>query len=61
MLVRALKLAKALEAHRYMPHVDALAKELNCHKRTVYRDLAALEEAHWPTPMRTTDWDQEKA
>lgn len=61
MLVRTLRLAKTLEGRRYMPGVAWLARELGCHPRTLYRDLAALQEAHWPVPMRSTEWDQEKA
>jgi predicted DNA-binding transcriptional regulator YafY len=57
MLVRALRLATYLRGRRYMPRVPDIARELGCDKRTVYRDINALEEAHWPLPMRTTKWD----
>lgn len=49
-LVRALRLARALQGRRYRPAVDVLAAQLQVTTRTVYRDLAALQEAHYRVP-----------
>ena len=33
--------------------------ELEVDRRTVYRDLAALEAAHWPLPPRPRGWSMD--
>lgn len=54
-LVRVLWLARAIQGLRCMPKIEGLARELGVHRRTIYRDLAALEEAGWPLPARGMD------
>lgn len=53
--IRLVTLIRLLNRHRYMPPVPDLAKALDVHVRTVYRDLNALEAAYWPLPMRLRD------
>jgi hypothetical protein len=45
---------------RCMPEIEVMAAEMGVCVRTLYRDLAALEEAGWPLPMRRSD-DREAA
>ena len=47
-LARQWKIFQTLVASRYGKSVRALAKNLDCHQRTVYRDLEALEAAGFP-------------
>lgn len=49
-LARALRLARYLHGRRYRPEVTILATQLQVTTRTVYRDLAALQEAHYRVP-----------
>ena len=53
--MRALTLARQIEGLRYLPSINELAHAFNVHRRTVIRDLAALEEAGWPVPARRLD------
>ena len=39
------------EAH-VMPNLQTLAADLGVSRRTVYRDLQALQAAGWPLPRR---------
>lgn len=54
-LVRALVLARRIDGLRNLPSIKELAHALNVHSRTVYRDLAALEEAGYLVPPRRMD------
>ena len=47
-LARQWKIFQTLVTSRYGKSVSDLAKNLDCHQRTVYRDLHALEEAGFP-------------
>jgi predicted DNA-binding transcriptional regulator YafY len=47
-LSRQWKIFQTLVISRYGKSVSDLAKDLDCHKRTVYRDLNALEAAGFP-------------
>ncbi len=47
-LARQWKIFQTLVTSRYGKSVSDLAKNLDCHQRTVYRDLNALEEAGFP-------------
>ena len=47
-LARQWKIFQKLVTSRYGKSVSDLAKDLDCHQRTVYRDLHALEEAGFP-------------
>jgi predicted DNA-binding transcriptional regulator YafY len=47
-LARQWKIFQTLVTSRYGKSVSALAKGLDCHQRTVYRDLNALEAAGFP-------------
>jgi predicted DNA-binding transcriptional regulator YafY len=47
-VVRQWKLLRTLDAHRHGATVDDLAKELNVTKRTIWRDMAALQEVGFP-------------
>jgi len=47
-LARQWKIFQTLVTSRYGKSVSDLAKNLDCHQRTVYRDLRALEEAGFP-------------
>lgn len=47
-LSRQWKIFQTLVASRYGKSVSDLARDLDCHKRTVYRDLSALEAAGFP-------------
>ncbi len=47
-LARQWKIFQTLVSSRYGKSVADLAKDLDCHQRTVYRDLHALEEAGFP-------------
>jgi predicted DNA-binding transcriptional regulator YafY len=47
-LARQWKIFQTLVNSRYGKSVAALAEELDCHQRTVYRDLDALEAAGFP-------------
>lgn len=53
--LRLAALVRLLIGRRYMPPVGDLARELQVTKRTVYRDLAALDAADWPLPRRLRD------
>lgn len=46
MLVRNLRILQLLTARKY--RVSDLARAIGEHPRTVYRDLAAMQEAHLP-------------
>jgi predicted DNA-binding transcriptional regulator YafY len=60
LLVRLARELLYLRARRCMPEVEVMAAEMGVCVRTLYRDLAALEEAGWPLPMRRSD-DREAA
>jgi predicted DNA-binding transcriptional regulator YafY len=45
-------LIRVLGRTKAMPPIDDLAAECGVTKRTVYRDLLALEAARWPLPRR---------
>ena len=60
-LVRALTLARRVEGLRRLPSINELAHAFNVHRRTICRDLAALEEAGWLVPERYTDEHEEVA
>ncbi len=47
-LARQWKIFQTLVTSRHGKSVRDLAKNLDCHKRTVYRDLEALEAAGFP-------------
>ena len=47
-LARQWRIIQTLISSRQGKSVAVLARELNCHKRTVYRDLVALQEAGFP-------------
>jgi predicted DNA-binding transcriptional regulator YafY len=47
-LARQWKIFQTLVSSRYGKSVGDLARDLDCHQRTVYRDLHALEEAGFP-------------
>ena len=47
-LARQWKIFQTLVTSRYGKSVSALARGLDCHQRTVYRDLNALEAAGFP-------------
>ncbi|MDP1570584.1 MAG: WYL domain-containing protein [Vicinamibacterales bacterium] len=47
-VIRQWKLLLALEPARYGKTVDELAEALGSHKRTIWRDLKALQEAGFP-------------
>ena len=47
-LARQWKIFQTLVTSRYGKSVSDIAKDLDCHKRTVYRDLNALEAAGFP-------------
>jgi len=49
-LVRILRLWSLINGRRFRPAVAHLSRELGVTSRTIYRDLNALEEAHWPVP-----------
>ena len=51
-LVRLARVLHLCQTRRILPPVDDLARDLGCHPRTVYRLLAAIEEAHIPVPLR---------
>ena len=57
-LIRTLQLRQLLASERWT--LGALSKRLGVSKRTVYRDIAALQEAHEPVVKVGTDdeWDQ---
>jgi len=48
-LVRVLMLLRYMEGRRHV-NLHAAAREFNVHRRTIRRDLLALEEAGWPVP-----------
>jgi predicted DNA-binding transcriptional regulator YafY len=52
-LARQWKIFQTLVSSRYGKSVSALAKDLECHQRTVYRDLNALEAAGFPIYTET--------
>jgi predicted DNA-binding transcriptional regulator YafY len=52
---RLAALLKALHGRRFMPTMAELSRELGASERTVYRDLAALEEAGFQLPRRIND------
>ena len=57
-LVRVLTLLRTLEARRSGLTIAEAVDLLNTSRRTVYRDLAALEEAGYPlTSCRCSDGD----
>ena len=47
-LARQWKIIQSLISSRHGRSVSSLAAALNCHRRTVYRDLEALQEAGFP-------------
>lgn len=52
-LVRVLKLVKYLDGKHCVPPTEQLAQEFQVSHRTIYRDLAALEDAQHPLPRRS--------
>ena len=54
-LARQWKIFQTLVSSRYGKSAADLAKNLNCHQRTVYRDLGALEAAGFPIYTETTN------
>jgi predicted DNA-binding transcriptional regulator YafY len=54
-LARQWKIFQTLVTSRYGKSVSALAKNLDCHQRTVYRDLNALEAAGFPIYVEKVD------
>ena len=58
-LRRVLTLYRSLSGRRYRPPAGALARELGCSHRTVYRDLAVLDEVGLPVPppLRPEEYD----
>lgn len=52
MAIRIATLIQRLQGRRRMPSLDDLARELDVHKRTIYRDLIALEYAGVRLPRR---------
>jgi predicted DNA-binding transcriptional regulator YafY len=59
-VIRQWKILRTLDAQRLGKTVDALALQLNVGKRTVWRDMAALQEAGFPLTSeldgRRTRW-----
>jgi predicted DNA-binding transcriptional regulator YafY len=54
-LARQWKIFQTLVSSRYGKSVADLAKNLDCHQRTVYRDLNALETAGFPIYTETSN------
>jgi len=54
-LARQWRLIQLLARRRYGAGLDDLAAELECHKRTVYRDLDALQFAGFPVTSEKRD------
>jgi predicted DNA-binding transcriptional regulator YafY len=54
-LARQWKIFQTLVTSRYGKSVADLAKNLDCHQRTVYRDLNALEAAGFPIYTETSN------
>ena len=54
-LARQWKIFQTLVSSRYGKSVADLAKNLDCHQRTVYRDLNALEAAGFPIYTETSN------
>ena len=54
-LARQWRLIQLLARRRYGAGLDDLAVELECHKRTVYRDLDALQYAGFPVTSEKRD------
>lgn len=54
-VIRQWKLLLALEPARYGKSVEELALDLGVHKRTLWRDLAALQEAGFPLTNEKRD------
>jgi predicted DNA-binding transcriptional regulator YafY len=54
-LARQWKIFQKLVTSRYGKSVSDLAKDLDCHQRTVYRDLDALEAAGFPIYTETVN------
>lgn len=52
LIVRIARLILFLNGRRHMPDVQTLAAQLGVTPRTLYRDLAALEEAGMVLPRR---------
>lgn len=52
---RLCALVRYMDGRRYMPDMAILARGLNVSHRTLYRDLAALEEAGFILPRRIND------
>ena len=55
LIVRLARLILYLNGRRYMPDPQVLAAQLGVSERTLYRDLAALEEAGAILPKRWMD------
>jgi predicted DNA-binding transcriptional regulator YafY len=57
-LIRVLTLGRYLEGRRTMPPFPELARTFGVAKRTVIRDIEALEAVAWPKlpPRRTNRW-----
>lgn len=53
--VRILALVKRLQGCRELPPITKLAREFGVTRRTIHRDLDALEYAYWPVPRRATE------
>jgi predicted DNA-binding transcriptional regulator YafY len=54
-LARQWRLIQILARRRWGAGLDELARELECHKRTVYRDLDALQYAGFPVTSEKRD------
>ena len=54
-MIRQWTLLLALEPARYGKTVEELAADLGAHKRTIWRDLRALQEAGFPLTAETRD------
>jgi predicted DNA-binding transcriptional regulator YafY len=48
--VRVVRLLKRIEGRRYRPTTSDLAREFGVTRRTIIRDLQAIEEAHVAVP-----------
>lgn len=56
MVVRAIWILRTLETSAIGWTADELANTLEVHRRTIYRDLAALQEAHVPMVVEAARW-----
>lgn len=49
-LIRALRIARRLSGQSFTPTHNTLARDYSVCRRTILRDLAALQAAGWPIP-----------